>query len=156
MPSGDVSTAISGDLFGLLGASFSVGRPFLAEEHRSHAAVAVISHAFWRRHYATDSTVVGHTILLDGAAHDIVGVAPEGFVFPDDTDIWVPLDERSAPPALNVVARLQDGVSVAQANAALAGASIGVTPANGRSPSSLGVGVMRLREWMIPSKHEVG
>lgn len=148
-----LSTAISGDLFGLLGASFSIGRPFLAEEHGSKAAVAVISHAFWRRHYAADSTVVGHTILLDGAAHDIVGVAPEGFVFPDDTDIWVLLDERSAPPALNVVARLQDRVSVAQANAALAGASIGVTPANGRPPSSLGVGVMRLREWMIPSKH---
>jgi len=149
-------TAISGDLFGLLGASFSIGRPFLAEEHRSHAAVAVISHAYWRRHYAADSAVVGQTILLDGAAHDIVGVAPEKFVFPDDTDIWVPLDERSGPPGLNVVARLQEGVSVAQANAALAGASIGVGPANGRPTSSLDVRVVGLREWMIPSKQRGG
>jgi putative ABC transport system permease protein len=147
-----VTTAMSGDLLGLLGASFSIGRPFLAEEHRSHAAVAVISHTFWTRHYAADSAVIGRTVLLDGAAHDIVGVAPEGFVFPDDTDVWVLLDERDAPPALNVVARLQDGVSIAQANGALAGAAVSVEPANGRPSSSLYVGVVGLREWMIPSK----
>ncbi len=142
-----LSTAVSGDLFGLLGASFRTGRAFLAEDQRSHAPVAVISHAFWARRYASDPGIIGRTILLDGGAHDIIGVAPEGFAFPADTDVWVLLDEKRGPPVLNIVARLQDGVSVAQANAALAGASVSL-----EASSPAGVRVMPLREWMIPSK----
>lgn len=148
-----LSRAVSGDLFDLLGASFSIGRPFLAEEHRSHAAVAVISHMFWTRHYAADSLAIGRPVVIDGRALDIVGVAPEGFGFPRDTDIWVVMDESATPPSVDVVGRLPDGVSVAQANAALAAASIDVGSAQGR-PLSLSVGVMRLREWMTPAKQQ--
>ena len=148
-----LSSAVSGDLFGLLGASFSIGRPFLAEEHRSHAAVAVISHTFWTRHYAADPLAIGRPVVIDGTALDIVGVAPEGFGFPRDTDIWVVMDESAAPPSVGVVGQLQDGVSVAQANVALGASSIDVGSANGR-PLSLGVGVIRLREWMTPSKQQ--
>src|SRR5689334_14449210 len=39
-----LSTAVSGDLFALLGTPFTHGRSFRTDEHRSHAAVAVISH----------------------------------------------------------------------------------------------------------------
>ncbi len=145
-----VSTEISGDLFGLLGISFSIGRPFVPEEHRLHAAVAVISHAFRTRHYATDAVAVGRTLVLDGTPHEIVGVAPEDFRFPSDTDIWVPMDvERRS---MNVVARLQDGVTLAQANAALAGASV-ASSLTGASSSPLGTDVVSLRASMIPSKH---
>lgn len=141
------STQISSDLFGLLGASFSLGRSFRPEEHRAPAAVAVISDAFWTRHYTAHAGVVGSTLLLDGTAHEIVGVAPQDFRFPSDTDIWVPMDtgaggvQRSA----NVVARLQDGVTLAQANAVLAGASIG--------PEAASAAAVRLRDSMVSSKH---
>jgi putative ABC transport system permease protein len=148
-----VSTSISGDLFGLLGVSFSAGRSFLPEEHGSHAAVAVISAALRARHYARDAAVVGSTLVLDGTAHEIVGVAPEGLGFPGDTDIWVPMDGdgEAEQRSVNVVGRLQDGVSVAQVNAAMAGTSVRSGPA----PSSplLGAEVLRLRDSMVSSKH---
>ena len=147
-----VSTQVSGDLFGLLGASFSLGRPFTPEEYRSHAAVAVISYTFWTHHYATDAVVAGRTLVLDGTAHEIVGVAPENFRFPADTDIWVPMGVATSQRSVDVVARLQDGVTVAQANAELNGASVAADPA---VPSSLplGASVIRLRESMVSSKH---
>ena len=113
------STQISGDLFTLLGSSFVVGRPFLPGDLGAATPTAVISHAFWTRHYSADPAVLGRAISLDGVAHEIVGVAPEGFGFPRDTDIWVPLvPEPGQPPGpVDVVARLADGVTVAQARA---------------------------------------
>jgi hypothetical protein len=69
-------------------------------------------------------------------------VAPESFGFPGETDIWVLMDESTAPPSVGVVGRLQDGVSVAQANVALAAASIDVGSANGRPRS--------LKRWSHP------
>jgi putative ABC transport system permease protein len=40
---------------------------------------AVLSHAFWRTHYAADPSVLGRTISLDGRAFPVVGVAARGF-----------------------------------------------------------------------------
>lgn len=147
-----VSTQVSGDLFGLLGASFSLGRPFAPEEYRSHAAVAVISYTFWTRHYPTDAVVAGRTLVLDGTAHEIVGVAPENFHFPADTDIWVPMGTGTSQRSVGVVARLQDGVTVAHANAVLNGASVGADPAVASS-LPLGASVIGLRESMVSPKH---
>ncbi len=147
-----VSTQVSGDLFGLLGVSFSLGRPFTREEYRSHAAVAVVSYTFWTRHYAPDAVVAGRTLVLDGTAHEIVGVAPESFHFPADTDIWVPMGAGTSQRSVGVVARLQDGVTVAHANAVLNGASVGPDPAVASS-LPLGASVIRLRDSMVSSKH---
>ena len=52
--------------------------------------VVLVSHAFWRSRLAGDPAAVGHTVELSGQAWEIVGVAPEGFDFPDGTDLWVP------------------------------------------------------------------
>ena len=147
-----VSTQVSGDLFGLLGVSFSLGRPFTPEEYRSHAAVAVVSYTFWTRHYATDAVVAGRTLVLDGTVHEIVGVAPESFHFPADTNIWVPMGAGTSQQSVGVVARLQDGVTVAHANAVLNGASVGPDPAVASS-LPLGASVIRLRDSMVSSKH---
>ena len=112
----------------------------------------MISYTFWTRHYATDAVVAGRTLVLDGTAHEIVGVAPDSFRFPADTDIWVPMGAATSQRSVGVVARLQDGVSVAQANALLNGASVGSDPA---VPSALPLGatVIRLRDSMVSSKH---
>jgi putative ABC transport system permease protein len=149
-------TEVSGDLFGLLGASFAVGRPFLPEDFRSTTPVAVIGHAFWVRHYARDPSAVGSTLVLDGRAYQIVGVAPETFAFPHDTDIWLPFALGSGSLArrrVEVVARLQDGVTVEQANAAMAGMSVDAGPANDPRHAEWRIECAALRDSMTSSKH---
>src|SRR5262245_42008192 len=116
---------VSGDIFSLLGASFSVGRPLLPRDLGATTPTAVISHSFWTRHYAADPSVAGRGITLDGVPHEIVGVAPDGFGFPADTDIWAPLQSEPGrqPRPVDVVAKLADGVTVEQAGAMLASVS---------------------------------
>src|SRR5205823_3076562 len=57
-------------------------------------AVAVLSHAYWRRRFAEDPTVVGRTLTVDGRPYSILGVAREGFggVEPGKlVDVWLPV-----------------------------------------------------------------
>jgi putative ABC transport system permease protein len=149
-----LSTRVSGDVFSLLGASFSIGRPLLQRDFGATTPTAVISYSFWTRHYAADSSIAGRTIALDRVAHEIVGVAPDGFGFPADTDIWVPLqfEPGRSPGPVDVVARLADGVTVEQAGAMLAG-----LPAVDRTLNPPGTrrgpDVIRLHDSMVSSKH---
>lgn len=84
----------------------------------------IISHGLWRRVFG-GAPVAGRTITLGGDRVTIAGVAPHDFTFPDaETDVWVPFvwgthfqrDDREGRN-LRVIARLRDGVTVAQADA---------------------------------------
>jgi putative ABC transport system permease protein len=104
-----------------------VGRLFSEEDdHLSAAPATVISHAYWRRHFAADPSVVGKSVLLDGRSHTVIGVAPSGFDFPpygaNPTDVWVAVDSARnqggrGNRTLYVLGRLKAGVSVHQAQA---------------------------------------
>ena len=63
--------------FATLGAGFSRGRPYSADEDKPEAArVAVVSHRLWTRRYGGDPQLVGRTIRIDGEPTQVVGVAP--------------------------------------------------------------------------------
>ena len=148
--------AISGDLFSTLRVGMAIGRPFSATEHRNAGAVAILSHAFWTRHYASDPAVLGQTLLLDGAAHVIVGVAPPDFQFPGATQVWVPLD--GVPAAANarrlgVAARLRPAVSIEQASTALQGVAAHLGADHRTSQADWQPAVVSLREAVLTDKH---
>ena len=114
------------NIFTMLGVNPILGRTFLAEEGVTGAdRVAVLSRAFWERHYAGAPGAIGRTIQLDAVPYTIVGVMPAEFDFPPsgNIDIWTPLsfDPNDAhgrsrkARSLNVVGRLADGVSSEQA-----------------------------------------
>jgi putative ABC transport system permease protein len=117
----------SSELFSLLGVGPTLGRTFLPEEESpARSKVAVLSDGFWRRRFGGSPSVLGRRIELDGESYEIIGVMPAGFRFPkDETEIWVPL---AVPPQgldrlshyLGSVARLAEGVTVAQAGEGLA------------------------------------
>lgn len=113
---------ISGDLFALLGARLQAGRTFTTEEHLEGAEVAVIGHGLQARLFGADAGGLGATLRLDGRPHVIVGVAPEHFAYPGASDIWVPFPAGAAASERDVwgVGRLRSGVTVAQADAAVA------------------------------------
>jgi putative ABC transport system permease protein len=121
----EVSTEVVTDnLFPLLGARAALGRTFLPEEGRTGAPrVVLVSHLEWERRFERDPHIVGSTLMLDGAAHTVVGVMPENFGFPDNQTFWTPLrpDEQGerGNNYLRVVARLRPGVALPQARAEL-------------------------------------
>jgi hypothetical protein len=87
---------VSGNYFGVVGASTVVGRPLAPEDDKTPGAhpVAVISEPFWRRMFASDASIVGRRVLLNGQPFTIVGVASNGFTGTDiglPADLWIPL-----------------------------------------------------------------
>jgi len=122
--------AVTPSLFSLVGQTPALGRFFVEQEARDGAnAVAVLSDRAWRLHFNADLAVVGRALLIDGTPYQIVGVAREGFAFPDsEALIWTPLEVMlSAPDAvagqrgrmtvINALARLRPGVTPEQAEA---------------------------------------
>lgn len=90
------------------------------------APVAIISHRLWQQQFRGDPAVVGRSVRLGGRDVTIVGVLPAGFVSitPGEraVDALLPLDytresARRGQHHLSVYARLQPGITVAQAEA---------------------------------------
>ena len=87
---------VSGNLFPLLGVNAVVGRTLSTDDDRLGAPrqVAVVSYTFWKQKLRGDAGVVGHTLMLNGAAFTVVGVAPAGFtglLVATSPDFWSPL-----------------------------------------------------------------
>ena len=107
-------------LLPLLGVQPRLGRFFTPEEDVPGApATVVLSHALWVRSFGADPGVVGRSILLEGVPTTVVGVMPEGFVFPDpEVMAWMPLGLDTVNPwarnnhYLGVLARLAPGVGL--------------------------------------------
>jgi hypothetical protein len=100
----------------------SMGRGLLPDDNREGAElVAVIGHRIWQSVFFGDPNIVGETARLNGEAIRIVGVMPEEYKFPVNSDLWVPLSSRDISPAdysqsaVEAYARLQPGTSAAAA-----------------------------------------
>jgi predicted permease len=87
---------VSGNFFSLLrvnaalGRTTSTGDDQLANPH----PVVVLSHSFWQRQLGADPGIVGRTLVLNGAAFTVIGVAPPGFtglIIGSAPDFWAPL-----------------------------------------------------------------
>jgi putative ABC transport system permease protein len=111
------SVRASANLFRTLGVSPALGRGFLPEEETpGRDRVVVLSHAFWLARLGGDPKAVGRTLTLDGEPHEVVGVMPAGFRFPDDASValWNPLAfdaselTTRAERRFNVIARLAE------------------------------------------------
>jgi predicted permease len=127
-----IGRRVTANFFSVLGVQPVAGRTFTAADDNIGQRVVVISHALWRRRYGGDPSIVGRTISMtgqnaavstDGVKYEVVGVAPESFVFLSrDNDYWVPMQFTPEEAAvrgnhfLSVVARLKPGVTLEAAN----------------------------------------
>ncbi|HKV69903.1 MAG TPA: ABC transporter permease [Gemmatimonadales bacterium] len=55
---------------------------------------ALLSYGLWKRRYASDPSIVGTTVDIDGAPTTVVGVLPEKFRFPEVLPANTPLPSR--------------------------------------------------------------
>jgi predicted permease len=110
-------TAVSPALFRILGARPFLGRGLMREDANPGGPnVIVLSHEAWRRHYGSDPSIVGRTLVLEGIfppagqkPFTVVGVMDADLRFPEgQAEFWVPsLFSKGWRP--RVVARLAEG-----------------------------------------------
>jgi predicted permease len=134
--------------FALLSVTPAAGRTFGPEDvEQGVARVALVSDAIWRDRLDGAPDALGTIVRVNGRPVEIVGVMPEGFGFPLDHDLWMPLAldplRESAAP-LFLVGRLREGVSTARATEELTALAAeppaGVaTAATGRPPAPVRV-----------------
>jgi putative ABC transport system permease protein len=127
-----------------------LGRLLQESDEAAGAPMAVvISHRLWQELYDGAPTAIGGTIHLGDASGTVVGVMPEGFGFPVNQDVWVPLRDRASAfergrgPPVVVFGRLAERTRLAEANAELA--ALGERAAVG-SPATSG----HLRPRVVP------
>src|SRR5262245_45571200 len=87
---------VTGSFFAVLGVNALLGRNITEEDDKVPGAhpVVVISHAYWRRRFASDPAIVGKTISLNGHPFTIIGVTPPEFfgaVVGEAPDLWAPM-----------------------------------------------------------------
>jgi putative ABC transport system permease protein len=109
---------VTPEFFDVLQAPPLLGRAFSAREGiPGHDDKVILSYGFWQSRFAGDPAVLGRKITMNGAPTTIIGVMPRDFRFPGwKSELWVPMPtERVKGRFLTTVARLQPGVSMAQA-----------------------------------------
>jgi putative ABC transport system permease protein len=109
-----------------LGVQPLFGRVFTEDEQLSDAKVALLSHGLWIRRFGGDPSIVGRKIQLNGEPHEVTGVMPPEFAYPDVSfEVWAPLFLPSWDLGHGYnygflcVGRLKPGESLARAQAEL-------------------------------------
>ena len=123
-----VSTGVvSANFFDVLGVRPLYGRTFLQADDRAGApAVLVLSHAYWRRSFGGDPSVVGKVFQMNDRPHQVVGVLPPFPQYPLEVDVYMPTSAcpfRSDPKMVEkrdarmmiAFARVRDGISIRKA-----------------------------------------
>jgi putative ABC transport system permease protein len=118
---------ISANGFGILGTTPMLGRNFVADDDRpGAAAVVIIGHSVFMNRYGSNPSVIGRTIRVNDTPATVIGVMPEGFKFPFNTDLWMPLSQipnletqKRNSRGLQAFGHLAPGVTRAQAQSEL-------------------------------------
>jgi predicted permease len=133
---------VSGDYFRGLAVLPAAGRLIIPDDDRlGTVPVAVISHAFSEKHFGGADNAAGQPILINNLPFTVVGVTPPGFFGVDPAavpDVYLPMHANVLLGAadqfgfrandylarnyywVEVMARLRPGISLAQAQAAMA------------------------------------
>jgi predicted permease len=132
----------SPNYFKTIGVALARGREFdTADDSRP---VVIVSGYLWRNSLGLDPDIVGKTLVVDGVPRVVVGLAPEGFRRHLSSEemagirLFLPLSQhpRLTGPAsavfdreldwVRVLGRLQPGISMGQANAAVSSIMTGI------------------------------
>ena len=114
---------ISANAFDVIGVKTQLGRGFVpADDKEGAPAVALISGGIWKSRYASDPAVIGKAVRVNTIPATIVGVMPDGFKWPFQSEVWMPMSQRSPVFRLPrqgrsfmAYGRLADGVTLEQA-----------------------------------------
>lgn len=147
------TTRTSASMLDLLGERPLMGRMFLpGEDLPNGPRVLLVTYEGWRTRFGGDRQILGRVVRLDDVPYTVIGVLPPGLsVGRPQASIygasvfWVPVGQDSIDynertnHSYQALARLQSGVTIAQARFAVSGL---LTDSTGRTPKGV-----RVNEW---------
>ena len=143
-------TYVSSATFRVLRVRPVLGRDFTNEDDRAGAArVVMLGQQLWQSRFGGDPAILGRTVRVNAQPATIIGVLPDGFDFPFNNKLWLPMSMVrgiSKQPRdarwLLAIGRLADGVTATEAaaelNAINAAIPADVPDINGRIPVEVG------------------
>ncbi len=148
---------VSAGFFSVLGAKPLLGRTFLPEEEtlgKDHEVI--LSYGLWKTRYGGDPLVVGRNIRVDGEEFTVIGVMPRQFAWQfwsgPPRQLWVPVgytktDFGRGNNSFIAIARLKQGVNVAQARAEMAAVGNNIARQYPKEDADMGATVSPLGEF---------
>lgn len=83
------------NLFAMTRTAPLIGREFnQAENQPGGDNVVVIGYDVWQNLLGGDSNVLERSLRINGISNQIIGVMPEGYFFPRNSEIWMPMREN--------------------------------------------------------------
>ncbi len=146
---------VTSGFFQVAGTDALLGRTFTAEDYKpGNERVVVLGYGLWQRRFGGDKNVAGRKITLNGQPYVVVGVMPHEFQLPSEREIWAPRvlveNHRQTRGATywNVVARLKQGTTVAQAQEEMNGIAARLAVQYPETNGGMGASVVPLFEQM--------
>ena len=115
----------SAGIFNMLHIPPVLGRGFLPGDDKPEAApVLLLGYGVWKERYGSSPSVIGRVVRVNEKPATIIGVMPEGFKFPMNAEMWMPLTptpelEKRDNRTLEAFAMLKPGVGALQAGVEL-------------------------------------
>ena len=124
------TTYVTGNYFTTLGVGAFAGRAFTDADDRAAAPpVVMMAYHTWNGIYRADPSIIGSTLIIEGHAFTVAGIAPPGFfgetLRADPSDLWLPLQHEPLVASagtsllhqeisawLRVVGRLRQGATL--------------------------------------------
>ena len=143
---------VSYGLFEVLRVSPQLGRAFTINEDRPEEdGVVILGYDLWQKYFGGDANIVGKKVVVSSRARTVIGVMPRGFRFPEVSELWVPLAFTTKiytrnDHGLEAIARLKDGVSIAQAQSEMHSIAARIEELNPVTNAGLDVSVTSLHD----------
>ena len=109
---------MTNSVYAVLGIPPLRGRlPSEVEDISDGPLVTVLSFDLWTIRFGADPEVIGSTIQLNDRTHEVIGIMPPDFTFPNrEIDLWIPLQLATEEfPFVQVIGRLRDGATLESA-----------------------------------------
>jgi len=145
-------TFVTANAFDLVGVQPILGRGFVEGDDRPGAPPnVVLGHGAWVDRFGGDREVIGRDVRVNGEPATILGVMPEGFQFPNNNEVWVPMREDPlaagrAASYVSVFGRLGPGVSLDEAERDVASIARQLEQENPESNEGIGAQVATIIE----------
>ncbi len=100
-----------------------LGRTFTeSDQIVGNPQVVVIGFDLWQNYFSGDEAIIGKTIQINRQQVEVIGVMPQGYLFPFNNQIWMPLRQDTTSyqlknsPLVRIIAKTKPGVSSEEAD----------------------------------------
>jgi putative ABC transport system permease protein len=147
--------SVSRDYFRLFGGTPVLGRTFTLDETLgASVTVGVVSYAFWRDQLGSRRDLSTVHLQSIGQTFTVVGVMPPGFGYPDDAQVWIPLEPLNTEMGRDshndeTIGRLAPGATREQAERELSAIAARLRQVYPTHNAALGAEVVGLRDSIV-------